>query len=451
MDPAISFYGPIESWMDFWFYVSRQGYAEIDVNPSAGWWDKLQFIGFISRESVQQFSFIGLVFAGIGFFRQWWIWPKSICLGLILGYLGNTLLLIGLLAFDYDLLHRNIFRVYPLIAYAVMALWLALGAYTVCQAITHASRGKVHKGIIELSFIVVIIGAVLIGNVAGNYRANDIWAEEYAQAVLGSLEPNVVLFTSGDLDQNPVGYLNLVEKVRTDVILYHEKGILYSNRLFYPGKNSEAERRKLIDEFIMTTQQPIYYTYGLPHHYGIEDFGLYRRIVKGSNSGMHSAVTIPAISEYFQHILAAGEPLDPWEVMHYRILVTEHCRLSLNIMEFAGSNAIEAGQIQDWVDKICQTFHGKLEYIELVLNRQQPDWTVVKILLIEAEGLINQSVLKSDPAKLNYLRGEMLFRTGDLAGAMKNYRRCLEIWPHPTNPASTRLNEIATKSETDFN
>jgi len=451
MDPIISFYGPIESWSDFWFYVSRQGYAESETSPSAGWWDKLQLIGFISRESLQQFGFTGLVFASIGFIRQWWIWPKSVCLGLTLGFLGNTLLLIGLLNFDYDLLHRNIFRVYPLIAYAVMALWLALGAYMLFRVITHHTHIIVNKGLVEVGLFVVIIGTVLMGNVADNYRANDNWAEVYGRKVLESLEPNSVLFISGDLDMSPVGYLNLVEKVRSDVTLYSAKGILLSNRLFYQLKNSEEERRKAIDEFILASQRPIYYIYGLPHDYGVEDFGLYWRINTELTSGIRSAVAIPEITEYFQRILAAGEPVDPWEAMHYRVLVTEHCRLSLNIMEFAGSDTVQAEQIQGWVDKICQTFHGKLTYIGLELRRQQPDWVLVKSLLAEAESLRDQSVLKSDPARLIYFQGEMLRRTGDFIGATQSYQRCLEIWQHPDNPAFGRLKEISTMYNTDTN
>ena len=348
-------------------------------------------------------------------------------------------MLIYLLDFDYDLLHRNIFRVYPLVSYALLSLWLGLGISALSSLVFQNKKLVLQKKLIETGFIIVITVSVFALNVKHNYRADDKWAEEYASVVLETLDQDSILFTSGDLDQNPVGYLNLVEEVRPDVELFHEKGILYSNRLFFPGRNSIEERKKIINEFILKANVPIYYTYGLPHIYGIENFGLYRRIVPEKPPNFDKSVAISEITQYFQHLLAAGEPGDPWELMHYRVLVTEYCRLSLHIMEYSEHSVDEKKHLKNWINQICHTYHGKLEYIKILLDRQQPDWSKIESLLVEANELKVQSILKSDYARFYCLRGKIFERTGDSSNAVNSYRRCQKLWPHPDNPAYTHL------------
>lgn len=122
MDPLISFNGPINNFHELILTVSRDVYSESENSPSADWYDKLQFSGFVLRETIQQFGFISVVFAVTGFLYQWKYWPRLFCFALIAGYLGNTFLLIGLLDFDYDYLHHIIFQIYPLIAYLYITL-----------------------------------------------------------------------------------------------------------------------------------------------------------------------------------------------------------------------------------------------------------------------------------------------------------------------------------------
>ncbi len=59
MDPPISFLGPIDSWQEFWFTVSRRGYAGVDQSVSSGILDKLEFGRFLFRELGCQFTWAG--------------------------------------------------------------------------------------------------------------------------------------------------------------------------------------------------------------------------------------------------------------------------------------------------------------------------------------------------------------------------------------------------------
>ena len=138
--PVISFFGPIDSWSDFWFYLSRQAYKAQDLSITAGIYDKAKFIQYIFSEIILQFGYVGLFSGLLGFTFQWIKLPGYICWALLLGFVGNTLLLVLILGFDYDIYHQSIFRVYPLIAYAIFSFWISIGLYVI--AIFTAEKNK---------------------------------------------------------------------------------------------------------------------------------------------------------------------------------------------------------------------------------------------------------------------------------------------------------------------
>ena len=160
--PAISFYGPIDGWDEFWFYVSRQGYGGVDVSPAAGWGDRARFLDWFAADLVRQTTLPGAVLAVLGL--------RALARGggiagvaaprprppagatasgsrlvaatagtagvpiriaaagsgaLVL--LGTSVLLIALLGFEFDPFRLAVFRPYPLVCYGVAALWMAAG------------------------------------------------------------------------------------------------------------------------------------------------------------------------------------------------------------------------------------------------------------------------------------------------------------------------------------
>ena len=161
--PAISFYGPIETWGELWFYVSRQGYSGVDVSPAAGWGDRAGFLGWFAADLVRQMTLPGTVLAVLGFgalARGGAIAGVGACgsravFGAApprsrpvtgasvagpgvpggiaaagsgaLALLGNSAVLIVLLGFDYEPFRLAVFRPYPLVCYGVAALWVAAG------------------------------------------------------------------------------------------------------------------------------------------------------------------------------------------------------------------------------------------------------------------------------------------------------------------------------------
>ena len=442
MNPEISFYGAIESWSDFWFVVSRQGYAGLDDSPSAGWWDKWQFCGFVLKESAKQLGPVGMVLSLVGLLGQWRVWPKSISLALVLGYVCNTFLLIGLLGFDYQLLHRNIFRVYPLIAYCVMSIWMALGMYLSLDWIIRKWGLNARSSVVATGISVVVIVMLLLLNTGMNYRGKDDWAQVYAHAVLKTLERDAVLFTDGDLDLNPLGYFNRIEEIRPDISLYSNKGIAFNNRLFTPRRDSHYERNRKIDNFIQSSRRPVYYTYGLPHLYGVEDYGLYKRIDLAIGTDRQRANASPEIVGYYKKLLALGEPVDPWEIMHYRLLMTDYCRLSLRLLQHSDKTEISSVELQEWVNQVCDLYHGYLEYIQILLDADSIDMDFVDALFKKAEDKREQAVLKSEHAQFSYLRAEMYLKMDKKEDAIQSLQKSIKVWAHPDNPSYKKLQKL---------
>ena len=67
----------------------------------------------------------------------------SICFTLLLLFLLHSVFFLIVIYFDYDYLSRSVFSVYPMIAYAAMALWLGLGVYeTAKYIVTRVSAQK---------------------------------------------------------------------------------------------------------------------------------------------------------------------------------------------------------------------------------------------------------------------------------------------------------------------
>ena len=123
----MSFHDAMDSWKDVLDYIRRRDYAGVDVSASAGWDDRFAFLGWFGQEIVWQWTLPGfaLVLTGllVLFSRRQFAEAGSS----LLVFLGNSGVLIALLAFDFEPRNLAIFRPYSLVCYGLAALWLAVG------------------------------------------------------------------------------------------------------------------------------------------------------------------------------------------------------------------------------------------------------------------------------------------------------------------------------------
>jgi len=441
MDPQISFYGPLESVGDFIFYISREGYVDIDTSPSAGWRDKFLFCRFILNETANQFGSAGLCFMILGLVAQWRLLPLNISLAILLGYFGSTFVLIGLLQFDYDYLHQIIFRVYPLISYLCASIWIGLGLYVVIEFLSGLSIVTIRKPILSCTLVLLVSGVALSSNATANYRSNDKWAENYATVLLNSLPENAVLFLESDTNVGPVGYMNKIEGLRDDVTLFHVKGQVFNNRLFRPFKVNIEQVREKIKKFIINTDRPIYYTDGLMHEYGVEDYGLLRRVLKDDVTTYQRVIALPEFRSYLFSLSKLAVPVDPWEKIHKKVIYAKGCRIIVLLKKYSNENNLD-DKTAELGSTICENLQGKYIEINQQMLNPTPDIERIKSLLDEARTMMNQSMLKQEEAWLDYIEGEMYAMVSDDARAINSFNKAILVWDHPENPAINAKDNI---------
>lgn len=441
MDPVISFYGPLDSLKEIWFVISRQGYAEVDHSITAGYIDKLRFCLFVGKETAIQAGPLAGILALIGFIRQWQCWKVNISIGLVLAYLGNTILLVFLLGFDFTPFNRDIFKVYPLIGYSVLAIWIALGMRETAEFIknrvpTGASLNVVN---VVICFVTVITG--LLTNIPYNYRARDKLAENYALTILETLDRNAIYFTGGDLDTGTLGYLNLIEKVRPDVTLYNVRSLVFDTRLENPMHLNFDTSIDILSEFIESTNRPIYYLDSLPLLYGVRDYGLYRRIDKSMHKGQFQVVESSRIMAFYRGLLSVDNLFDAWENMVSRTFISDYCRIATHFHFYNNPEQHEAQLL-----RTCQGYYGLISAASVLLTDPRPQLDFIASLLDKAEQLRQQAKDRQDYATYLDLRGTLLQAKGDIPQAIRFFKRGIREWPDDRNPSYGHLQTLLKSS-----
>ncbi len=455
--PELNFGGPFSTFTDFWRFVSREDFANVDTSPSAGWNDKAGFMLFALQETCKQFSVPLASLIVLGFIHQWRRLPLHISVGLLLGFLGNTLFLIVLLNFDYDLFHQNTFRVYPVIAYAICAVWLTLGVSFLYEWIVSYRSHKYSLIRLPSGVIVLLVGIVFSTNAPINYRANDTWAEEYAKAMLIGLDKHAVLFANADTINGPVGYLNLVKGFRKDVTLYSGFSANISNKLYRLYQYRGDELRALVNTFVKEQQNSIYYTNDFPHDCGIESYGLFFKVDKadcGNASNPSFVVKIaPRIINYYTKIASNPEPYDPWEKMHNRLLKKDFCQLLINstdlpdlLTELEGNNqSVTYHSVYEipFYKIACDNYLGVTSIIKALLLQASPNWELINSLFELGEIYRDrEAITKQDAAQLDLLKGDMWLVRHDHEQSRQSYLKALALWPHPYNLAHEGLQKL---------
>jgi tetratricopeptide (TPR) repeat protein len=425
MNPSISFYGPLDSLSRFLFFVLRSGYADVDTTASAGWDDRFRFAGFLAQETAWQFTPVGAAFAAVGFAAQWRRWPRNVSWGLLLSFAGSTLVLLLLLRRDFGFIERAVFKVYPLLPYGVMALWLGLGIREAERWLAARTVPFAHTASLAMGTMVIV--ASLAAHGAGNWRARYTWARDYAETVLSAVDENAIIITTADSDIGPIGYLNRVEHRRPDVEIYNDKGLVFSNRLFRPPAGDRARVnafRRLIDG----TERPVYVTGELALGYPMEDFGLFKKVLR---TGEPSATLDARVLGRCRAIEQEPVPLDMWTLDHQNALLVDCGRLLGTLVHLSRTAAPRP--CEDALAAISRHLYGKIGVLEGLAERGRPDELLRWV--DEAERLLEPASDKHARGRLLFIRGFVENRRGATSEAMQSFRRSVEVFPDPRNAA----------------
>jgi hypothetical protein len=437
-DPVVSFYGPIESLRELASYIARRGYWGTDPSLGSSWVRAIPISGFVAREILTQFTPAGALLAGVGAVAQWRRWGATLSLGLLVGFLGASFGLAALLRPDAELLTRALFRVYPLLPYAIMAIWLALGLERVSQAI--AARAPLRAGPAAAVLASALVAGALVLGFPDNDRRSYTYARDYAEAVLKSLPTGAPLFTTGDPDTLAIGYLHLVEGVRPDVALYNDKGLVFRNRLF-PPLTSDTEKRRALRRFVEDHPGPVYFVGEPPETFAIEDRGFYKKVDRSRRSGRRRFRVDPDLLSLFRRILDHREESDLWTVWHRNAAIRVFTPLlAYRVHRYPDDAMVDLYRAE--LERASEHFPGLLERIRVSL----PDGGVDRASLLEwarrAEELLDGTQSRRDRALLNELTGRILLDLRRVEEAHAALERSVAIDPVPENGAVVKLLEL---------
>ena len=428
MDPEISFYGPISDFESLLFFVSRQGFRNVDVSQSADIADKLDYQGFLLMEMVRQYTPVGAALAGFGLVQQFRRLNLSTAFALLAGWLGSSLVLGAMLGFDYEPLMKAAIRRYPLIPYGILAVWLVLALDALTSRVRRAAAA------VRVGTFAALAAVVFLSHRDVNVRRDDTWARDYATAVLESLDKGAVLFVHGDDDSFPIGYMNRVEGFRPDVTLYNDEGLLFRNRLF---RFDAPDKGRQLSAFVRGSERRIYYaSAGLPHEFSTKDGGLYWEVRKDI-PGQRMVFDLSGTTRAFIDRMETMTSNDPW-TLHQRDTLRRRVMSVLAYFKYYEREVFLTGGLSTYYDRLAQTPHGALGRLTwFVLDKADPAEFLAWVN--ETTSLLEKTGSKSERGWPPYMKGLLLLRLKDDAAAVASLEEAVRIYPNHKNPAALAL------------
>jgi hypothetical protein len=430
----ISFYGPLDSLKEIWFFISRSGYADIDQSATATWLDRIKFFEFQTGELFMQFAVLGTLLAGAGFVVQWRVLGRRVAAFLTLAFLLSTALLMLLLGFDYDSMHKHIYQVYPLPAYAVAALWMGLGAAWALERYALRPRWAVAAAAALLA-LVFAVGA------RENFLEDHEWGARFARTVLKELPPNAVVFGAGDPDLVPMAYFHMIEQWRPDITLYHAKGLVLGNRLFHAERTDAASAQRIVEQMVRNETRPVVATLGALSSGAQRDHWLYSEMDKSSTDPQKVTVDItPAARQFFDDSILQTESSNAWVAFIQGEL---RRRYAVSLARSLRREVPLDDRTRRELDLLGHNFYGALGLAEgQMLNPQGYSAGAVAASLEQARQLMQLDVPKEFLSRFFYIRGALRANVGERAGAIEDMETAISVWRRLTNPAIKPLEDL---------
>ncbi len=446
--PKISFYGSMNGWGDLWYHISRKGYSHY-YGSIPKWEDNLEFLRWFAGEILWQLTLPAFLLAILGLVvllrRRQLAEAGS---GLVV-FLGQSLVLIMLTNFSFNYIQVGIFRPYSLVCYGLLAIWSAVGFQVLMDHLRPWSRAdQGRKPVLHIALAAVLSLAMAIFSVQENWRKNDRSASDftkkYSEMMFRYLDPDAIMVVSKDAETGVLGYYHFVENRRPDITLLPRSGFVYNNQSSHPLMSWE-ERRKILRDFIGDTDRPVFFSSGDRRDFcpgcEVRNYGFIKKVVR---DGIPRRENLRHLSEKEQHFkeLLLREPADAWE------LYTKNNLLGLYgdyLGKFIASNNPEwLGRVEHLIPLAEQDFYCLMSMMEAVFLRwdarhleQSKNW--VK----QAEHLRPRALLKrKDEAKLLYLKGFVLFQSGDKDAAAQLFRKSVAIYNNPENRAKRMLKKL---------
>lgn len=175
-------------------------------------------------------------------------------------FIMESIILVFVLNYKMDFKELYMANIFFITSYIIASIWLGFGLIYVFEKIRMHWRTAIILGLIPL--------LPLITYYKENDKGRTYFAYDYGINLLSTMEPNSVLFTSGDNPMFILAYLTMVRNMRPDIKIYDDFGCVFENIygedfLFLNQKDHDQriyEKQKQLIERI--TDRQIYYSLG---------------------------------------------------------------------------------------------------------------------------------------------------------------------------------------------
>jgi hypothetical protein len=429
----ISFAGELDTLFEIALFVSRAGYAGVDQSITADWLDRVRYFGFLGRELLVQFAVIGTLLAAAGLAAQWrWVGARIAAFFTVV-FLMSSVGLVLLLGFDYDVLRKHTFHVYPLPAYAVCALWIGLGFdWLASRAAPHDARAVSAAGVLA-ALMLVAGGAAIV-------RDDPAWAERYAKTMLKILPKDAAVFGVGEADLVPIAYFHMVENARPDLTLYHTGGLVLGNRLFHPLRTGRPAAERIVRDAIDRMREPVVFALDPYPGYAQRDRWLYIEVDKSSREAKRVTVDIPeeAIG-FFEESVARPSGNNAWAGFFQSVL---RFRYAMLLAQSLPDGEPRDARSRRHYELLAQDFYGALGVAEGMMRKADFASGTVAAWLDKARDLMPSDTPREYASRYLALRGTLRARMKDHPGAIQDLEAALALWPVPVNAAIEPLRNL---------
>ncbi|OGF48164.1 MAG: hypothetical protein A2231_12040 [Candidatus Firestonebacteria bacterium RIFOXYA2_FULL_40_8] len=233
-----------------WYHIRRGQYGDITTRPYT-------LTGFLDMSWVfikwLYFELTPLlllpVLPGIyAFYKK----NRKLFYVFLLFFLTSTLGLMYVL--NYEINPRNIYVnvVFFIPAFVLTAVFAGFGYFYLAEKFKYARF-----------MLPLLLLFPLFDNIKVNNLKNNTIAYNYGTNILKSLDKDAIFFCEGDNQMFTLGYLKYVDKLRPDVTIYDELGIVFKNIygenfLRISRRDRDALRNKLHREIVMETNRPVF-------------------------------------------------------------------------------------------------------------------------------------------------------------------------------------------------
>jgi len=447
-DPLISYSGPLDGWSDLWAVISRDAYRGLDNVPTAGWSERLSYAGFVATEAGRQFTLPGTLLAALGAVvmqrRHGW----RMTLAVVAGMVATSLLLVALLNREFDALNRLVFRVYPIPAYALLAVWLGFGLDAVLRAFDrHNPTATATTVNIVLALAVATLP--LVAHAPLNLRHDYRWAELYGETLLGMFDEGATVLVENDVEVGSLGYLHYVVGQRPDLRLVHPRGRVFKPPPALPRHLDDEAQQRWFDE-IRAGGRAVYHLGNDPALVALgRDYGLFSRVEPVTGFEVGDDPDSGKLLDAFERLLAEPPSSDPWTR-------TAQAHVAGRAVAYLWSVRGREGFPPERLERLMGLALGYLEAKTVLVSRllnADPGLTSyrrrVSDLLQRAEEQIDEASVVESTSSFYLVRGYFAELRGAQEAARDDYLRAVEIMPRVSNPAFSRLLDVYMTTE-DF-